>query len=707
MTAIYKKELKSFFHSFIGWLYLAVMLFMMGIYFMVLNMLSGYPTISYVLQSVVFLLLITVPILTMRTFAEERKYKTDQLILTAPVPVWKIVMGKYLALVTVSAIPMFVIGLTPVFLMRAGEFQTGTSYTALLGFFLYGCLGLAVGLFLSSLTESIVISAVLSFAAMFLGYIMSGLSNVIASSGTSAVAEYIAKFLLCFDMVGRFDSLCNGYFQMESVAYYVTATAFVLFCTTQSIQKRRYAVAGRGIKLGAYSIVNILAAAVVTIAVNIGLNYVPDQYTSIDVTANKLYTLTEDTINTVSGLSQDVTIHVLSDTSSKDTDLDRTLQQMQGLSKHIKVEYVDPVANPKFYYKYTDTEPTRNSLIVVGPSGDMVVDYNDIYAYEPNYTTYSYEVTGYDGEGQILAAIMRVTMDETARFYMISGHDELIFDEKFLNALDKENVTYEALSLHTVDQIPEDAAGVILNALVNDYAKEDTEKLLAYLEQGGNALIIPTWTGTDMTQFERIMGYYDVSVVDGVIAEGDRSRYYQNPYNLFPEIVEGDLTDQVAGGTVFAPLSRGLRYPEEAENIRYQPFLMTSDNSFSKTDMLDADNYRKGDADIDGPFVIGLKVEKPTENGAVSQAVIVASEQIFTGLADEIVPGYNLKLFGSVIAGLADHEESLAIPVKYYAIGYLAFNAQTVYAAGFVSVILLPVLCLINGLLIWLGRRRK
>lgn len=707
MTAIYKRELRSFFHSFIGWLYLAVMLFMTGIYFVVINMLSGYPTISYVLQSIVFLLIITIPILTMRTLAEERKYKTDQLILTAPVSVGKIVMGKFLSLVTVFAIPVFITGLIPLFLMKAGEFQTGTSYTSLLGFFLYGCLGLAIGLFLSSLTESVVISAVLSFAVMFLGYIMSGLANVISASGTTRVAEYISKVLMCFDMVGRFDALCGGYFQVESVAYYVTATTFVLFCTTQSIQKRRYAVAGRGVKMGVYSIGNILLAAVLTILVNIGLNYVPDQYMSLDVTANKLYTLTEDTIQTVSGLTQDVTIYVLTGESAKDEDLDRTLQQLKGLSNHIKVEYIDPVANPKYYYKYTDTEPTQNSLIVVGPNGDTVVDYNDIYAYEPNYTTYSYEIAGYDGEGQLLSAIVRVTSEDAAKFYIVSGHDELVFDEIFLNALEKENVAYENLALYAVDEILEDAQCIVLNAPVNDYSAEDTEKVLAYLKQGGNALIIPTWTGTSMEQFERIIGYYDVSVVDGVIAEGDRSYYYQNPYNLFPIIKEADITEKISGGAVLAPLSRGLTYPEDAEDVRYQPFLTTSANSFSKTDMMDGDNYRRGDADIEGPFAIGLKAEKSVESGVVSQAVIVATEQMFTSMADEVVPGYNVKLFGSVIASLADREGSVAIPVKYYAIGYLAFNAQTVYVAGFIAVILLPLICLINGLIIWLSRRKK
>ena len=137
--------------------------------------------------------------------------------------------------------------------MWAGEFQTGISYASLAGFFLYGCLGLAIGLFLSSLTESVVIAAVLTFAALFLGYIMAGLCSMVSSAGTGVVAEYVAKVLYCFDMVGRFDALSNGYFQIESAAYYITLTVFVLFCTTQSIQKRRYSVSGKGIRLGAYS----------------------------------------------------------------------------------------------------------------------------------------------------------------------------------------------------------------------------------------------------------------------------------------------------------------------------------------------------------------------------------------------------------------------------------------------------------------------
>jgi len=93
MRAIYKRELRSYFYSFTGWLFIAVNLCFMGLYFQVYNIIVGYPTISYVLESVIFIFLLTAPVLTMRTLSEERKNKTDQLLLTAPVSVGGIVLG--------------------------------------------------------------------------------------------------------------------------------------------------------------------------------------------------------------------------------------------------------------------------------------------------------------------------------------------------------------------------------------------------------------------------------------------------------------------------------------------------------------------------------------------------------------------------------------------------------------------------------------
>ncbi len=707
MTAIYKREIRAFFTSMTGWLFMAVNFFMLGIYFVVYNLMLGYPTISYVLQSVVLIFNMTIPILTMRSLSEERKNKTDQLILTAPVSVGKIVLGKYLAMVTVIAIPTMFAGIVPLFLMRAGEFQAGVSYASLLGFFLYGCLALAVGLFLSSLTESVVIAAVLSFAVLFLGFIMGGICNIISSFGTTGLAQVVVKVLSCFDMVRRFDILSGGYLEIEAVVYYLTAIVLALFVTTQSIQKRRYSVSGRGIRLGAYSVTGILAAVGLIVAVNVLLNYAPDRYTSFDVTTNNLYTLTEDTREFIQNLTEDVTIYVLVDESGKNEDLDKTLTRMDELSGHVKVEYVNPLANPKFYYNYTQTQPADNSMIIVCGDRSTVVEYSNIYTYEMNYNTYSYEASGYDGEGQIVSAMAYVTTQDIPKFYIVAGHGELAFEESFLNAIKKENAVYEELALYVAEEIPEDAKGIIINAPTSDFSKEDADKVISYLERGGNALIVPTVVDVEMTNFNRILDYYGVSVVDGVIVEEDRERYYQNPYYLFPEIASDETTENVINGAIFAPFSRGLSYDDMAGDIYYTPLLITSESSFSKVGVTNGEDYSRQEGDIEGPFAVCLRAEKDTEDGETSSAFLVASESLFTDTADDMVPGNNEKLFSSMISALADHEKTVGIPSKSFAMSPLVFSAQTVLAASVVFIFLLPGMLLLNGVVIWASRRKR
>ena len=707
MRAIYKRELRSYFCSFTGWLFVAVNLFVMGLYFIVYNMLMGYPTIAYVLQSIVFTFIVTIPILTMRTLSEERKNKTDQLILTAPVSVGKIVLGKYLALATVLFLPTAFMGILPLFLMQGGDFQLGVSYASLLGFFLYGCLALAVGLFLSSLTESVVIAAVLSFGALFLGYIMPGISNLLTSTGTSAVTTVIGKILSCFDMVSRFDTLSSGYFELEAVVYYLTAISLALFCTAQTIQKRRYNISGGGLKVGAYSVTGILLAIAAVVAVNLGLNYVPEQYSSFDLTENRLYALTDETKAFLSGLSEDITIYVLAEEGAGDADFSKTLERMADQSAHIKIKYVSPAKNPNFYQNYTDVQPSSGSLIVEGDRRSTVVDYGDIYTYEMDYSTYSYQTTGYDGEGQTVSALAYVTTEDMPVFYAIGGHGELELEEKFVNTITKENAACETLMLYSVDEIPEDAQGVILNAPTSDYSKEDAEKVIAYLQKGGNALIISTMAEGEMANFKSILDFYGITEVDGTIVEEDRNYYYQNPYYLFPEIVSAEVTAPLADGLVFAPFSKGLSYDEEKDDIHYTPLLTTSSSAFSKVDITDNSDYSKGANDIDGPFTVSVEVEKSTENGGVSHAYVVGGESLFTSLADDMAPGNNVKLFSSMISMLADHESSVAVPVKSLSMPNLVFNAQTAYLAAVLCVIVIPLATLAAGLVVWLRRRRR
>lgn len=705
MIAIYKREFKSFFHSFIGWLFLAATLFMMGVYFTAYNMFYGDPNISGVLASIMFLFIISIPILTMGILAEDRKHKTDQLILTAPVTIFKIVLGKYLALLTVFAIPALVIGITPIILSSFGTFQMGVSYTALLGFLLYGAMSLAIGLFLSSLTESIIIAAILTFVTLFLGYMMSGICSIISQTG-----NILTKILSAFDMFGRYEEMLSGNLYIPSVVYFITVTVFMLICTVQSIQKRRYSASGKGIKLGAYSLNLVIASAVLTILVNMLVYKLPENMITFDVTSNKLFTTTKETREYVSALTDDVTIYVLENEDDKDRNLDKMLQKIGDLSEHITIIYVDPTANPFFYTNYSDTSPSRNSLIVVGPERSRIVDYENIYTYEFDYMAYQYQITGYDGEGQIVSSLAYVTTDDMPKIYVIAGHSELELEAKFVDAIQKENIEYENISLLTVSEIPEDAKAIIINAPITDFSSDDADKVIEYLEAGGNAIIIPTWSDEEMPNFERILEYYGVSLVDGMIVEGDMGMYYnEDPFMLFPQIDYDEITDSVYDAVVFVPYAQGLYYDDEAEDIYYQPLLETSDSSYSKSysDMEINTGFYKSEGDIDGPFVIAMKAEKIIGNDMVSTVVFAASENMFSEAADSIVPGNNVKLFSSILSSLVEHESSVSIPVKYYDASALTFTTQNIVVVGVISILIIPICCLVIGFVIWFSRRKR
>ena len=181
MGAIYKKELKSYFTSMIGCVFLAILLIIISIYFFVVNLLNMVADFSTALNAITFVVVLLIPIITMRIIAEENRQKTDQLLLTAPVSVTKIVIGKYLALITLYGIAMLVLCVYPLIMTMYGEAQLAQSYSSIFGFFLMGGAYISIGLFISSLTESQVIAAVISFVVMIFTYLMSSLAQLLPS----------------------------------------------------------------------------------------------------------------------------------------------------------------------------------------------------------------------------------------------------------------------------------------------------------------------------------------------------------------------------------------------------------------------------------------------------------------------------------------------------------------------------------------------
>ena len=187
MLAIYKRELKSYFHSMTGCVFIAFLVMFTGIYFMAYNLNAGYPYFSYTLSGSLIVFLVGIPLLTMRSFSEERKTKTDQLLLTAPVSLTKVVLGKYFAMVTVLAVPNVIFCLFPLLIKLQGTAYILVDYSSIAVFFLLGCVYLAIGMFMSSLTESQIIAFISTFGILLLLYLWDGILSFLPSSALSGM----------------------------------------------------------------------------------------------------------------------------------------------------------------------------------------------------------------------------------------------------------------------------------------------------------------------------------------------------------------------------------------------------------------------------------------------------------------------------------------------------------------------------------------
>lgn len=703
MLAIYKKELRSYFCSFIGFLFIGVTLFFLGLYFTVYGLMYGSPYFSYVITSVIFLFLISVPVLTMRILAEEKRNKTDQFILTAPVSVGGIVAGKYLALLTIFTIPTAILCIYPLILNSYGTVPLGEAYLSIFGFYLYGGTCIAIGMLISSLTESQVIAAVLSFGALFLGYMMSSISSLISSTG-----NLLTKLLSCLDMYTPFSKLMTGTLNVGSIVYFLSVTILVLFLTTQSIQKRRYSVSAKSWSLGAYNTGIIAAAVAVVVFVNMILGELPSTWTSIDLTSQKLFSLTQQTKEFLNTLEEDVTIYVMVREENEDTTLGQTLDRYQDYSAHITVEYVDPIVNPQFYTQYSESPLSTNSLIVVSDKRTKIVNASSIYESTIDYQTYSSTTTGYDGEGQITSALAYVTSDDMPKIYMTEGHGEYTLSSTFTANLTKENIVYESINLMNYDSVPEDAVCLMINAPQKDFNTDDKDKILAYLDQGGSVMVMTSYLNQDLPNFESILGYMGLSVVDGLIIEQDSSYYYQSPLYLLPATESTTYTAGIHNNYyIFMPYGQGIEIVDEtAEGMIYNVFLSTSDKAFSKIDMSNAVDYSKSEGDLDGPFSLGVEASKEVENGTATM-IVFGSSELFTDNADQMVSGANQMLFSNTVGEFADHEVSVSVPVKSYEVSTIILSQSQIVMLAVITTIILPLGCLLTSFIIWYKRRKR
>ena len=287
MLAIYKRELRSYFQSMVGCVFIAFLMVFTGIYFVAYNLTAGYPYFSYTLSGSLIVFIVGIPLITMRSFSEERKNRTDQLLLTAPVSLGKVVMGKYLAMVTVIAIPNVIFCIYPLIIKSQGTAYLTVDYISIFAFFLLGCVYAAIGMFMSSLTESQIIAFISTFGILLVLYLWDGILSMLPSSAVSGLAGVLiilsAVVFYIWNMTGNYiiagaieiigivagvvvyivdsglyenlltnllgklalanvftDITSNSIVDVTGIVFYLSIIVVFVFLTVQSIQKRRW-----------------------------------------------------------------------------------------------------------------------------------------------------------------------------------------------------------------------------------------------------------------------------------------------------------------------------------------------------------------------------------------------------------------------------------------------------------------------------------
>ncbi len=286
MNAIYKHELKGYMTNVTAYVFGLFILLFAGIYTMVYNLGHQVVNFEFVPGSMPYIFLVGVPILTMRVLAEERKQKTDQLLYSLPVSMHKVVCGKYFAMLTVFAIPLLIICVYPLILRSYGNVPLATAYSTMLGFFFLGAALIAIGMFISSLTESQPVAAGLCFIVMLVNYYLASMLKFVSTtartnmmvitviaagiaflvylmtqSSTAALAcAVVMEAVICFtylknsasyegllsklgghlSLFDRFENFYQGSFDLTTLVFYLSVIVVFLFLSVQSMEKRRW-----------------------------------------------------------------------------------------------------------------------------------------------------------------------------------------------------------------------------------------------------------------------------------------------------------------------------------------------------------------------------------------------------------------------------------------------------------------------------------
>ncbi len=504
------------------------------------------------------------------------------------------------------------------------------------------------------------------------------------------------------------------------------------------MKKKKYSLKA-GARAGTYSAILTIVVIAVAIVVNLIVNSFPSKYLKIDTSANSMFTFDPKTEEFIAGVEEDVDVYHIVTKGAEDPYLTEILDRYADMNKHIKVQQIDLATNPTFAEKYTEESVAENSIIVENKDRYKIISASDIYYYYSEafgqkmgyydaYSAYVYYYQNYGielefsqifaGESAVASAIDFVTKTDVPKIYFLSGHGEESLNADLTDWLKLQNYETETLLLSsasdisgslglehddiTSQEVPEDADMVIITGLKYDITVSELEALCAYVERGGNLLVMSEYTMTGLTNFTSLAETYGLDINMSLAVEGDSSYYYRTPATVMAQISDHAIVSGLTN--VYVNGAQGMKLAENMpEGMTATALLSTSDKGFAKKVGFNAQGtawQKQEDGDIPGPVTLAAYVELE-DAGSVTwlgSKYYLTSELTNEGLE------YCMVFANSVAYGCGTTD---TISVHTVEIGQSVLTVPD-GSAGFWGIILIGVVPLTFigiGLAVWMRRR--
>lgn len=451
----------------------------------------------------------------------------------------------------------------------------------------------------------------------------------------------------------------------------------------------------------------------IVMAIVIAINLLVGQLNlKLDLTQNKLFSLSEQTHSVLDGLNKEVKIIALYESGKENPTFKEILNKYKNNSKQIVVEYSDPILYPEVAKKYSKDGKNLKigSIIIECGNKFKVINPEDMVNYSYN-SQGSQSVPEYLAiEKNITGAIMYATSQKDPVVYDLQGHDEDSLPQEIVKQMQMENYKKVDLNLLTDDLKGEEGDILLVISPKKDLAVEEENKIRSFLSKGGRAIFIKDLINVDTPNFDKLLYSYGVEIKKSLVVETDQQYSAKNPIYLIPKMSNHDIVKPLNDSKINAvmPVAQPVEEAKvKKQSIKVEGLLTTSDKAFGKMN-LDSKNMEKENGDINGPINVAVTVTEKLDdkNDEKDAKVIVFSSSLF--LQPQIISasnGANVDLFMNSLNWLQNQKQNISIRPKSLKMDYLKMNAfQQMFYSG-VVVIIIPGIIMLAGLVVWLRRR--